>query len=558
MLNFVFCIEEIVLKKYNGNMKGCAFMKIMFYGAAHEVTGSCTLLEACGKTIMIDCGMEQGRDIYENAELPVLPSQVDYLLLTHAHIDHSGKIPALTSGGFTGHIYTTAATAKLCGIMLLDSAHIQEFEAGWRNRKAKRAGTAPYVPLYTAEDAAKALKQFVSCDYETEYNLCDGISIKFTDAGHLLGSASITATVTENGKTERIVFSGDLGNTNRPLINDPGQPESADYIVIESTYGNRLHGERPDYIGQLTRIIQETFDRGGNVVIPSFAVGRTQELLYLLRIIKEKGLIKGHDRFPVYIDSPLAVEATEIYSGSMLDYYDPETRQLLEQGINPIKFPELKLSVTSDDSVAINIDKTPKIILSASGMCEAGRIRHHLKHNLWRKDSTVLFVGYQAEGTLGRSLVDGADTVRLFGESIKVNARIEKLEGISGHADKKILLSWLDGFKQKPKMIFVNHGEDEACDEFARTITEVMNIPATAPYNASVYDLITGICTEKGNREKIKGRTEPQRRSSAVFDRLLTVYKRLGSVIEKYRHGANKDIAAFADQITALCNKWEK
>lgn len=539
-------------------MKGCAFMKIMFYGAAHEVTGSCTLLEACGKTIMIDCGMEQGRDIYENAELPVLPSQVDYLLLTHAHIDHSGKIPALTSGGFTGHIYTTAATAKLCGIMLLDSAHIQEFEAGWRNRKAKRAGTAPYVPLYTAEDAAKALKQFVSCDYETEYNLCDGISIKFTDAGHLLGSASITVTVTENGKTERIVFSGDLGNTDRPLINDPGQPESADYIVIESTYGNRLHGERPDYIGQLTKIIQETFDRGGNVVIPSFAVGRTQELLYLLRIIKEKGLVKGHDRFPVYVDSPLAVEATEIYSGSMLDYYDPETRQLLEQGINPIKFPELKLSVTSDDSVAINIDKTPKIILSASGMCEAGRIRHHLKHNLWRKDSTVLFVGYQAEGTLGRSLVDGADTVRLFGESIKVNARIEKLEGISGHADKKILLSWLDGFKQKPKMIFVNHGEDEACDEFARTITEVMNIPATAPYNASTYDLITGICTEKGNREKIKGRTEPQRRPSAVFDRLLTAYKRLGSVIEKYRHGANKDIAAFADQITALCNKWEK
>ena len=328
--------------------------------------------------------------------------------------------------------------------------------------------------------------------------------------------------------------------------------------VIESTYGNRLHGERPDYIGQLTKIIQETFDRGGNVVIPSFAVGRTQELLYLLRIIKEKGLIQGHDRFPVYVDSPLAVEATEIYSGSMLDYYDPETRQLLEQGINPIKFPELKLSVTSDDSVAINIDKTPKIILSASGMCEAGRIRHHLKHNLWRKDSTILFVGYQAEGTLGRSLVDGAETVRLFGESIKVNARIEKLEGISGHADKRILLSWLDGFREKPKMIFVNHGEDETCDEFARTITEVMNIPAVAPYNASAYDLITGICTEKGNREKIKGKSEPQRRPSAVFDRLLTIYKRLGSVIEKYRHGANKDIAAFADQITALCNKWDR
>ena len=530
----------------------------MFYGAAHEVTGSCTLLEACGKTVMIDCGMEQGRDIYENADLPILPAQVDYLLLTHAHIDHSGKIPALTSGGFSGHIYATAATVKLCNIMLLDSAHIQEFEAGWRNRKAKRAGTTPYIPLYTAEDATKALKQFVSCDYETEYSLCDGISIKFTDAGHLLGSSSITVTVTEGGKTERIVFSGDLGNVDRPLINDPAQPESADYIVIESTYGNRLHGERPDYITQLTQIIQETLDRGGNVVIPSFAVGRTQELLYLLRIIKEKGLIKGHDRFPVYVDSPLAVEATEIYSGSMLQYYDPETRQLLEQGINPIKFPDLKLSVTSDDSVAINIDKTPKIILSASGMCEAGRIRHHLKHNLWRKESTILFVGYQAEGTLGRSLIEGAQTVRLFGESIKVNAHIEKLEGISGHADKKILLSWLDGFKEKPKMIFVNHGEDEACDEFARTVTEVLKIPAVAPYNASAYDLITGICTEKGNREKIAGRAEPRGRTSAVFDRLLTAYKRLGSVIEKYQRGANKDIAAFADRITALCNKWDR
>ena len=463
-------------------------MKIMFYGAAHEVTGSCTLLEACGKTVMIDCGLEQGKDIYENADLPVLPAEVDYLLLTHAHIDHSGKIPALTSGGFSGHIYATAATVKLCNIMLLDSAHIQEFEAGWRNRKAKRAGAEPYVPLYTAEDAQKALKQFVSCDYETEYSLCDGISIKFTDAGHLLGSASITVTVAENGKTEKIVFSGVLGNVNRPLINAPGQPESADYIVIESTYGNRLHGERPDYVGQLAKIIGETLDRGGNVVIPCFAVGRTQELLYLIREIKEQGLIKGHDRFPVYVDSPLAVEATEIYSGSMLDYYDPETKALLQQGINPIKFPDIKLSVTSQDSVAINIDKTPKIILSASGMCEAGRIRHHLKHNLWRKESTILFVGYQAEGTLGRSLTEGADTVRLFGESIKVNAHIEQLEGISGHADQKILLSWLDGFKQKPKMIFVNHGEDGACDEFAKTITEVMNITAVAPHNASSYD----------------------------------------------------------------------
>ncbi len=533
-------------------------MRIRFCGAAHEVTGSCTLLEACGKTIMIDCGMEQGRDIYENADLPVLPSQVDFLLLTHAHIDHSGKIPALCAGGFKGHIYTTAATARLCEIMLLDSAHIQEFEAGWRNRKAKRAGTAPYVPLYTSEDVKKAMKQFVSCGYETEYRICDGITVKFTDAGHLLGSASITVTAEEHGETEKIVFSGDLGNLNRPLIKNPGQPEEADYVVIETTYGNRLHGERPDYIGQLTKIIQETLDRGGNLVIPSFAVGRTQELLYLIRIIKEKGLVTGHGHFPVYVDSPLAVEATEIYSGSMSEYYDAETVALLEQGINPIKFPDLKLSVTSDDSVRINADKTPKIILSASGMCEAGRIRHHLKHNLWRRESTVLFVGYQSEGTLGRILLDGAANVRLFGETIKVNARIERLEGISGHADKKILLSWLEGFRQKPKTVFVNHGEDTVCDEFARTVTAVLGIPAAAPYNSAAYDLITGICVDKGSNKKVEKKYSAPRRESAVFPRLAAAGKRLAGIIERYREGANKDVAAFADQITALCNKWDK
>lgn len=532
-------------------------MRIMFYGAAHEVTGSCTLLEACGKTIMVDCGMEQGPDIYENADLPVMPGDVDYILLTHAHIDHSGKIPAMTAGGFRGEIYTTSATARLCEIMLLDSAHIQEFEAQWRNRKAKRSGDKLYSPLYTTEDVQKALEQFVPCDYEKEYKLCKGVTIKFTDAGHLLGSASISITVTEGGENETIVFSGDLGNINRPLIRNPQQPEKADYVVIESTYGNRLHGERPDYVTQLSHIIKETFDRRGNVVIPSFAVGRTQELLYLLRIIKEKGLLKGYENFPVYVDSPLAVEATEIYSGSMIDYYDEETKELLKKGINPIKFPGLKLSVTSDDSVRINIDKNPKIIISASGMCEAGRIRHHLKHNLWRPECTVLFVGYQSEGTLGRILTNGADTVKLFGETIKVNAKIERLEGISGHADKNMLLDWLGGFKEKPKTVFVNHGSDTVCDEFAAEIESRFKISAYAPYNAAEYDLITGICLNKGNRTRISKKSYTQRESSA-FARLATAGKRLMSVIEKYRQGANKDIAKFADQIISLCNKWDK
>lgn len=535
-------------------------MKIAFYGAAHEVTGSCTVLYANGKTIMVDCGMEQGADIYENVELPILPSEIDYLLLTHAHIDHSGKIPVLTSGGFRGNIYTTKATEKLCKIMLLDSAHIQEFEAKWRNRKAKRSGKEPYTPLYTTEDATKSLKQFIGCDYEAEYELCKGIKISFTDAGHLLGSASITVTVTEDNKTETIVFSGDLGNRNRPLIRDPGQPKKADYIVIESTYGNRIHGIRPDYVSQLTDILQETFDRGGNVVIPSFAIGRTQELLYLLRIIKEKGLVHGHNNFPVYVDSPLAVEATGIYSDNLFDYYDEETLKLLENGINPIKFQNLNLSVTSDDSVRINLDKTPKVILSSSGMCEAGRIRHHLKHNLWRKESTVLFVGYQSEGTLGRILIDGAPTVKLFGETIQVNAHISQLEGISGHADSEILLDWLSGFEDGVKTVFVNHGSDTVCDEFAEAIEKQLPVKAIAPYNGAKYDLTTGICLEKGNTKRIIKRTSaaPFSKESSAFKRLVNAGKRLMTVIEKYREGANKDISKFADQITSLTDKWDK
>ena len=533
-------------------------MKIAFYGAAHEVTGSCTVLYANGKTIMIDCGMEQGPDIYENVQLPILPSQIDYLLLTHAHIDHSGKIPALTAGGFRGEVYTTLATKKLCEIMLLDSAHIQEFEAKWRNRKAKRSGAGEYKPLYTCEDVKKALKQFVPCDYDKKYELCKGVKISFTDAGHLLGSASISIEVTEAGNTETIVFSGDLGNCDRPLIRDMGQPDKADYIVIESTYGNRIHGERPDYVAQLTRIIGETFQKGGNVVIPCFAIGRTQELLYLIRTIKEQNLIPAYPDFPVYVDSPLAAEATEIYSSDLYDYFDSETLELLGKGVNPIKFSNLRLSVTSEDSVAINLDKTPKVILSASGMCEAGRIRHHLKHNLWRSDSTVLFVGYQSQGTLGRMIIEGAPTVKLFGEEIKVSANIEQLAGISGHADKEMLVSWINGFTKKPKTVFVNHGDDTVCDEFAQTVTEKTGINAVAPYNAAEYDLISGVCLKVGNKQKIVKKGEVKFRESTAFSRLFNAAKRLLAVVEKYREAANKDIAKFADQITELSDKWDK
>ncbi len=536
-------------------------MKIAFYGAAHEVTGSCTIITANGKTIMVDCGLEQGPDIYENCTLPVAPSQIDYVLLTHAHIDHSGKIPALAANGFRGKIFATVATVKLCNIMLLDSAHIQESEAKWRNRKAKRSGGEQYVPLYTTEDAERALKQFVSCSYDAPFELCKGVTVSFIDAGHLLGSSSISITITEGGRTETVVFSGDLGNAKRPLIRDPKAPKEADYVVIESTYGNRLHGERPDYISQLTRILQETFDRGGNVVIPSFAIGRTQELLYLFRIIKEQKLIHGHENFPVYVDSPLAVEATEIYSSSLTDYFDQETLDLLEQGINPIKFPGLTLSISSDDSMLINLDKKPKVILSASGMCEAGRIRHHLKHNLWRRECTVLFVGYQAVGTLGSIIVNGAPEVKLFNETIQVNAQIEQLDGISGHADRDMLLNWLNSFERKPRTVFVNHGQDTVCDEFAETISNQLGLHAAAPYNGAEYDLLSGATLIQGNTKRIEKRTQQtlaNQKISPAFRDLLAAGRWLMAIIEKYRDGANTDLKKFAKQIIALCEKWDK
>ena len=532
-------------------------MKLTFLGAAHEVTGSCTLLEACGKNILIDCGMQQGPDIYENCELPLTPGQLDAILLTHAHIDHSGLIPAMVAQGYTGPIYATEATRRLCTIMLRDSAHIQEFEAQWRNRKAQRAGQPAYEPMYTMAHAEQALTQFMGYPYHEKVELFPGIHVCFYDAGHLLGSSSIYLELEEEGERRTLLFSGDLGNHSRPLIRDPEKPPQADYVVVESTYGDRLHGERPDYLAQLTDILQQTFDRGGNVVIPSFAIGRTQELLYLMRTIKEERRIRGHEGFTVYVDSPLAVEATRIYAAGLTDYYDQETLDLLSRGIDPINFPGLRLSVTADESKLINEDPTPKVILSASGMCEAGRVRHHLKHNLWRPNSTVLFVGYQSEGTVGRKLLDGADRVRLFGEEIAVHARIATLAGISGHADRDMLLDWLADQKQAAS-IYVNHGDDEVCDTFAASVTQVLGVPAIAPFSGDEYDLITGECTAKGRIVKLTRQSDGRRRANTIYEKLLAAGKRLLYIIEQSRGLTNKELARFTDQINALCDKYSK
>ncbi|MDF2540347.1 MAG: hypothetical protein K0S47_65 [Herbinix sp.] len=532
-------------------------MRLTFLGATHEVTGSCFYLEACGRKLLIDCGMEQGHDSFENQEIPVPAADIDAILLTHAHMDHSGKLPMLYVQGFRGHIHATGATTSLCNIMLQDSAHIQMVEAEWRNRKGKRSGETPYIPIYEMEDAIATTKLFVSHQYQEKFTLYDGIEVRFTDVGHLLGSASIELWLKEEGVQKKIVFSGDIGNLNQPLINDPQYIEKADYVVMESTYGDRNHGEKPDYLKSLSNIIQRTFDRGGNVVIPSFAIGRTQLLLYYLRIIKADNLVKGHGNFKVYVDSPLAVEATEIFNRNMIGYFDQEALNLIEAGINPISFPGLTISVTSEESKAINSDNECKVIISASGMCDAGRIRHHLKHNLWRENSTILFVGYQSIGTLGQIILDGATEVKLFGETIQVNAEIQKLAGVSGHADRDGLLKWISSFTPKPEKVFVVHGDDMVCRMFTENLRDEFGYQAIAPYSGTVYDLISNSCVKEGMPVVIQ-KKQTSSRVDTVFDRLVNAGKRLMVVISHNKGGANKDLAKFTDQINSLCEKWDR
>lgn len=531
-------------------------MKLIFIGAAHEVTGSCHYLQVGDKKILVDCGMEQGKNIYVNQELQVPAGDIDYIFLTHAHIDHSGLLPLMVKKGFKGQVYATKATCDLCNIMLRDSAHIQEFEAEWKNRKAKRSGKEHYEPVYTMADAVAACELMVPLSYDEKVTICDEITVQFVDAGHLLGSASIKIWVTERNVTKTIIFSGDIGNINKPIIKDPVIMDGADYVLIESTYGDRTHGKRPDYIGSLAKILNETFARGGNVVIPSFAVGRTQEMLYFMRVIKKENMVPDFPGFEVYVDSPLAVEATNVFNNNIIDCFDEETKQLIEQGINPLKFEGLKVSVTSNDSIAINENTRPKVILSASGMCEAGRIRHHLKHNLWRHENTVLFVGYQAIGTLGRKILDGAESVRLFGEDIAVNASIDNLKGVSGHGDRKGLIDWLNGMKQKPHMVFVVHGEDTVCDVFADHLRAAYGYGSYAPYSGTEFDLLKGEIVKECPAIRIQN-TKSGKKTSSVYERLLAAGQRLMAVIKRNEGGANKDLAKFADQIQALCDKWD-
>jgi len=531
-------------------------MKLIFIGAAREVTGSCHYLEVNHKHILIDYGMEQGINVFENAKFPVEEAMIDYVFITHAHVDHSGLLPLLYAKGFRGQIYMTDASADLCNIMLRDCAHIQLMETDWKNRKAKRAAEGRMVePLFKMEDADGVIKRIVPCHYDKVIEICDGVKIRFTDIGHLLGSASIEVWMTEEDKTRKIVFSGDIGNNNQPLLKDPTFTREADYVVMESTYGDRLHEkENLDYVADLAGIVKETFDRGGNVIIPSFAVGRTQELLYFLRKIKVGRLIQGHEDFLVYVDSPLAVEATHIFTDNKLDCFDDEALELVRAGINPIAFGGLKLSITSEESKEINTIAKPKVIISASGMCDAGRVRHHLKHNLWRPESTILFVGYQSVGTLGRILLEGAREVKLFGESIQVNARIKQMRGLSSHADKDGLIEWLQGFEKVPARVFLVHGEDGVCAAFMECLRVEYKYNAHAPYSGSEFNLLTNRFEYEAQPIPVTKKVKPV---SGVYARLVAAGQRLLKLTQKSDVLANKDMARFADQINSLCDKWE-
>ena len=508
-------------------------MKVTFCGATKTVTGSNFLVDGAGKKFLVDCGLYQGgaKDEIKNEEpFPYDINEIDFMLLTHAHIDHSGRIPKLYKEGYRNPIYATNATCDLCAIMLPDSGHIQETETEWKNRKRIRRGEEELVPIYDAETAAKSLELFKGEPYNQIIELDDDIHVRFNDAGHMLGSSIIEIWIRENGENKKIVFSGDLGNNDIPLLAEPTIIQDANFLVMESTYGNRLHIKNENKAKTFINIVTDTIKNGGTVVIPSFAVGRTQEILYELNKIKdsEDDSPEFERKYrllmntPVYVDSPLAISATEVFKENM-DLFDEETQELIRRGDNPLEFPGLKFTQTVEESKALNERNESAIIISASGMCEVGRIKHHLKHNIWNPKNTILFVGYQAPGTLGRKIVDGAKTVKIFGEEIAVNARVEYIEGYSGHADQAGLLHFVDSFVKKPNHIFLVHGEEESQKALRDKINENFDLPVSIPDYCESFDL-TNTVQAAGN---IRKRNLNEYKKLEVIDRMETLKEEL-------------------------------
>jgi metallo-beta-lactamase family protein len=460
-------------------------MHLQICGAAREVTGSCYLVEAGRSQFLVDCGLHQGGAREEEANsrpFPFDPHEIDFMFLTHAHIDHSGLIPRLVKEGFTGSIYATPPTSDLAEIMLLDSAHIQEMEAEWRHRKGRRAGRRSREPLYTQKDAHEALRLFHPVEYETDLRASPEVTVRFRDAGHILGSAALEIWLSTAGGDAKIVFSGDVGQPDRPILRDPEPLFEADYLVMESTYGDRLHAEGGDPAAELRSILEQANRTGGNVIIPAFAVGRTQELIYYLR---EICAVECHG-MQVYVDSPMATKATSVFRKYRSDF-DKEAKDLIAENGAIFNFPELHYTSSADESRALN-NARGAVIISASGMAEAGRIKHHLKHNLWRPEAHIVFVGYQAHGTLGRRLLEGEKRVRIFGEEIAVKATIHDISGLSAHADRDQLIEWASNFKPAPYTI-LTHGEPLSAFSLAKALEERMGFETDVPELLDIIDL---------------------------------------------------------------------
>lgn len=529
-------------------------MKVTFLGAAREVTGSCTLLEAAGRRLLVDFGVEQGKDVYENAALPIEPGEVDALLITHAHMDHIGRVPYFFREGYCGPIYATTPTTELCELRLAESAEAQEQDADYQNRKNQRSGAALVEPAYTLRDIQSLMTLFCPLPYDTWEEIYPGIELCFTDSGHMLGSAAITLRVTEEGRTETITFSGDIGNTGMPLLRDPVPVPASDYLVMESTFGDRYHAPRRDPVPLLAQVVQRTLDRGGNVLIPSAAIGRTQELLYYLRRIKNEQRVRDHGDFPVYVDGPQAAASTEIFRDNYRECYDEEALAMAASGRSPLTFTSLYLCETPEESRALNDDPTPKVIIAASAACESGRICHHLKYNLWRPESTVLFTGYPGPRSLGRAILDGEPEVTLFGESVSVRAEALCMACPSTHADRGGLQGWLEQIEPRPAYIFVNHGDEDAATAWADYL-QTRGYHAEAPYTGALYELAGGRarCLAQGNTRRIGAAPAP----TDQLARLRMAGQRIQSIIARSGQRSETELAAFANALTALCERWK-
>ena len=542
-------------------------MRVQFLGGVRTVTGSATLLEKGSLKWLVDCGMFQGGKEIEKRNRSVqhyYPEELSFILLTHAHIDHSGLIPKLIKEGFHGKVICTKATRELCEVMLQDSAHIQEAEAEWQNRKSKRAGGEERDPLYTVKDAERSLQYFQTIGYDEIFPMIDGVKIRFQDAGHILGSAMIEIWVEEEGGEKKLVFSGDLGNSDQPIIRDPSLVKEGDVLWLESTYGNRLHKSREETVQELLNIIQEALRDRAKVIIPAFAVERTQDIIFTIGQLMRKGLIPS---VPVYIDSPLAISATEIFKRNS-DCFDEETKTLLSGGENPLELPEIIYSRTTEESKAINEDSRPGIIISASGMCDSGRIQHHLKHHLWRESSHIVIIGYQAEGTIGRRIVDGAKTVRLFGEEIAVKAHIHTLGGFSAHADQKGLLEWLSHFNNPQLEVFVNHGEEKVSMELGQLIRQDLHFTTAIPQWREEKFLFSPekemqperVIPEKvAPEEEVREVSAPEETVSALFRHTDRNYKRLRRKLKRERaRGKEVTDSRWLRQLEEINDKLEK